>query len=70
MRRPIRKTRYCLTYENQYFEIDLYPFRKEEALMEIELPAESAPVKLPPFLQILRKVMGEEAYTSAALAKA
>lgn len=23
-KRPIRKTRYCLTYENQYFEIDIY----------------------------------------------
>lgn len=69
-RRPIRKTRYCLTYENQYFEIDLYPSWEEEALMEIELPSETAPVKLPPFLKILREVTGEEAYTNAALAKA
>ncbi len=69
-RRPIRKTRYCLTYENQYFEIDLYPFWEEEALMEIELASETAPVKLPPFLKILREVTGEEAYTNAALAKA
>lgn len=69
-RRPIRKTRYCLTYENQYFEIDLYPFWKEEALTEIELASETAPVKLPPFLKILREVTGEEAYTNAALAKA
>lgn len=38
--------------------------------MEIELPSESAPVKLPPFLQILREVTGDEAYTNAAPAKA
>lgn len=69
-RRPIRKTRCCLTYENQFFEIDLYPFWEEEALMEIELASETAPVKLPPFLKILREVTGEEAYTNAALAKA
>ena len=25
-RRQIRKTRYCLMYENQYFEIDVFPF--------------------------------------------
>ena len=25
-KRQIRKTRYCLTYENQYLEVDVYPF--------------------------------------------
>ena len=36
-KRPIRKTRYCLTYDSHYFEIDLYPFWKDKAIMEIEL---------------------------------
>ena len=25
-KQQIRKTRYCLIYKNQYFEIDIYPF--------------------------------------------
>ena len=36
-KRPIRKTRYCLTYDSHYFAIDLYPFWKDKAIMEIEL---------------------------------
>ena len=31
--RQIRKTRYCLTHENQYFEIDVYPFWKDRAIV-------------------------------------
>ena len=36
-KRQIRKDRYCLTYENQYFEIDVYPFWNDKAIAEIEL---------------------------------
>lgn len=36
-RRQIRKTRYCLTYNDQYFEIDIYPFWKDKAIAEIEI---------------------------------
>ena len=34
--KQIRKTRYCLTYKNQYFEIDIYPFWNDKAILEIE----------------------------------
>ena len=30
-----QKSRYCLTYEGQYFEIDLYPFWKDNAIAEL-----------------------------------
>ena len=36
-RRTIYKTRYCLEYKNQLFEIDVYPFWSDRAVMEIEL---------------------------------
>ena len=32
-KRQIRKTRYCLTFEGQYFEIDVYPFWNDSAVM-------------------------------------
>ncbi|MBR5420006.1 MAG: AAA family ATPase, partial [Lachnospiraceae bacterium] len=32
--RPIRKQRYCLTWNEQYFEIDVYPFWDDKAIVE------------------------------------
>ncbi len=68
-RRPIRKTRYCLIYENQYFEIDLYPFWTDQAIVEIELREENAEILFPKELEIIREVTGEEAFQNASLAK-
>ena len=67
-KRPIRKTRYCLSSGNQYFEIDIYPFWQDKAILEIELSSEQMSVKIPEFLQVLREVTGEKAYQNAALA--
>ena len=68
-RRQIRKTRYCLTYDGQYFELDLYPFWQDRAIREIELRREDEEIRFPPELRILREVTGEEAYQNAALAR-
>ena len=68
-KRPVRKDRYCLTYEGQYFEIDLYPFWDEQAIVEIELSDENAEIKFPPELKILREVTDDPAFKNAALAK-
>ena len=68
-KRTIRKTRYRLMYEGQYFEIDLFPFWSDKALCEIELSDEHTPVKLPPALQVIREVTDDAAYRNAALAE-
>ena len=65
----IRKTRYCLTYEGQYFEIDIYPFWQDQAIMEIELLTEEAEIRIPEFIQVIREVTGEDAYKNSSLAK-
>jgi len=67
--RPIRKTRYCLTHENQYFEIDVYPFWKDRAIMEIELSDEQAEIKFPAGIRVLREVTQEKEFKNAALAR-
>ena len=36
-RRTIHKTRYFLTYDNQYFEIDIYPMWRDRAILEIDV---------------------------------
>ena len=66
---PIEKTRYYYTYERQYFEIDIYPFWKDKAIVEIELSSEDQEVKFPPQLRLIREVTGEEEFKNAALAR-
>lgn len=67
--RPIRKTRYCLTWKEQYFEIDLYPFWDDKAIVEIELSDENTPIQFPKELTVIREVTGDESYRNHELAK-
>ena len=67
-KRPIRKTRYCLTYDSQYFEIDVYPFWNDQAILEIELSDENAEIRFPQELKVLKEVTEDPAYKNAALA--
>ncbi len=67
--RPIRKSRYLMVYEGQYLEIDLYPFMRDKAIVEVELCREDDEVVLPPELQVIREVTGDKAYRNASLAK-
>jgi CYTH domain-containing protein/DNA-binding XRE family transcriptional regulator/thymidylate kinase len=67
--RPIRKTRYCLTYESQYFEIDIYPFWTDQAIIEIELREETQEISFPKQLKVLKEVTDDAAYKNAALAR-
>jgi CYTH domain-containing protein len=68
-RRTIRKTRYCLMYEGQYFEIDIYPFWSNQAICEIELSDEQASINLPAELKVIREVTDDPAYRNSALAQ-
>ena len=65
----IRKTRYCLTYEGQYLEIDVYSFWKDRAILEIELLSEQDEVRIPKFLKTIKEVTDDEEYKNASLAK-
>ena len=67
-RRQIRKDRYCLTYENQYFEIDVYPFWNDKAIAEIELSDENAEIKFPKQIKVIKEVTDDESYKNASLA--
>ncbi|MDD6237342.1 MAG: AAA family ATPase [Clostridiales bacterium] len=68
-RRQIRKTRYCLTYENQYFEIDIYPFWNDRAIAEIELSDENTDITFPEQIKVIKEVTDDDAYKNASLAK-
>ena len=66
--KPIRKTRYCLTYDNQYFEIDVYPFCNDKAIMEIELSKENEIINFPDFISVIKEVTEDKGYKNYALA--
>lgn len=66
---PIEKTRHTFIYLGQTFEIDVYPDWKRTAIMETELPSRETEVKMPPFLEIIREVTGNKAYSNASMSK-
>ena len=67
--RQIRKNRYCLTENNLYFEIDVYPFWKQQALLEIQVNDPHQHIAFPPSLSILRDVTHDSAYKSYGISQ-
>lgn len=68
-RNAIIKTRYCVDYNNQCFEIDVYPFWCDRAVMEIELESETQKIVFPPFIELIKELTDDKRYTNASLAK-
>lgn len=68
-KRSLKKDRYCLMYKNRYFEIDVYPFWHDRAIMEIELSCEDAEIALPDFIHVIKEVTGDRTYNNSTLAK-
>ncbi len=67
--RQIRKNRYCLTENNLYFEIDVYPFWEHQAILEVQLNSSEQHVVFPPYLTILREVTHDHSYKNHSLAR-
>ncbi len=67
--RPLHKDRYCLSDGNQYYEIDVYPFWKDKAIMEIELSDPDEEIRFPQMIRVIREVTGEYEYKNSTLAK-
>lgn len=68
-RHPIQKTRYYFFHQDQYFELDIYPFWTDRAILEIELSSEIDPVCLPPPCRLIREVTDDPNYKNTVLAK-
>jgi CYTH domain-containing protein len=68
-REIIIKNRYTFTFNGQTFEIDIYPFWKDRAVMEVELEDEEIPVLMPPDIKVIKEISHDKRYTNAALAK-
>ncbi len=66
---PIHKVRALIEKDGFTFEIDVYPFWKKQAVMEVELPSEETEFILPETVTVLREVTGERAYSNARMAR-
>lgn len=66
----ISKTRYCFIYgdKNLYYELDVYPFSDEYAILEIELKDIHDDIDLPPF-EIVKEVTNDKNYRNYEIAK-
>lgn len=64
----IIKDRYCIAYDNQYIEIDVYPFWNNQAIMEIELSDEFEEVRIPEFVHVIKEVTNDSNYKNSSLA--
>lgn len=62
----VKKKRYLIPYGDLKFELDVFENTVETgyAIMEAELPEESAEVRLPDFVEIVREVTEDEYYTN------
>ncbi len=68
-KRPVEKERFCIVYDCQYFEMDVYPFMKDRAVVEIELSDEEQSIHFPDWIKVIREVTGEKEYKNSSLAK-
>ena len=68
-RRPVRKKRYCFWEFGFLWEIDVYPFWSDRAILEVELEDEAVEITLPRRIRILREVSADKRYTNAALSR-
>ena len=67
-KKPIRKTRYCFINKNKYFELDVYPFWDDKAILEIELNDENDTFEIPKKIKIIKEVTNDPQYKNYSIA--
>lgn len=67
--KTIKKERITFEYSGQLFELDIFPFWNDRALLEIELKDEEQKVFFPDFISIIKEVTRDKRYRNSALSK-
>lgn len=65
----IVKTRYAVPLNGFIYEIDIFPFWKDRAFMEVELKSEGETFKIPDFIEIIKEVTFDKRYNNSSLAR-
>ncbi len=63
----IEKDRYCLMYGGVYYEIDIFPFWKKQAYLEVEFLSENDEVVIPDFIKVIKEVTSDPSYKNSSL---
>ena len=66
---PVCKTRICIPYEGFVWEVDLFPFWENVAVLEVELEDISQMPKMPPCFSVLKEITTEPSMTNHNLAR-
>lgn len=64
----ISKVRHCFVYDKKYFEMDIYPFDNEYAIIEIELNDINEHINFPP-LDFVKEVTDDVSFRNSEIAK-
>lgn len=65
----IIKTRYCISENDLIYEVDIFPFWKEIAVLEVELENENIIPPIPEYFDIIKEVTGYKELTNYALSR-
>lgn len=65
----LEKTRYIIKLNGLKYEIDIYPFWNETAILEIELRNEKQRFEIPEFITVIGEVTNNLDYSNQSLAK-
>lgn len=65
----VKKTRTCFVCDGAYFELDIYPFWNDKAILEIELTTEDENVNIPKELKVIKEVTDDNRYKNRSLAE-
>ncbi len=68
-KKDIEKKRYTIPFYGHLIEIDIYPFWKKIAILEVELSAPNEVFALPPYITVLADVSNDRRFKNSALAK-
>ena len=68
-KKDILKTRYCIDFSAHTLEIDVYPFWRDRAVLEIELSSEEESFDIPDYIKIIKEVTDDKSYKNSALAR-
>lgn len=69
MSRTVKKERHCFIYRGLLFELDIYPFWNDRAILEVELENEDALFFMPPFIEVIKEVTQDLRYRNRSIAK-
>ena len=66
--KPIRKCRWRMPYMGRVLEVDVYPFWKKTAVLEVEFTSESDVADIPEWINVLKDVTGDVRFKNVCLA--